>query len=69
MLQIKKPLPVWAIQLIYFVYSACFTVSGIVFSQLQDGVITSVILSVAPTVHGLLVIFVGKDPNTDSPEN
>jgi hypothetical protein len=66
MFNITKPLPTWAIQLIYFAYSFCFVGGGLAYFQAHTETVATLLVSFAPVVHGLLVAFVGKEPENKS---
>ena len=61
-MKITKPLPAWAIQLVYFLYSFLFVGAGYAYVQTKNENLASMLAVLAPLIHGLLVLFVGEDP-------
>ena len=68
-MKLTKPLPLWAVQLVWFIYAFCFTGAGLSFVVAKNENLGALLVAIAPTIHALLISFVGEDPKDNENKN
>lgn len=66
MFKITQPLPLWATQLIYSIYTLCFTGAGLAFANDYSDALGSILAATAPLIHIILVATVGEEPKQEN---